>query len=72
MHQIYLLTLGKRNIILTSVSKEGKENAHYFLRKKRRKKKKKRIRAIVLEAKAGSILHGGAGCFFSKKNKLLI
>lgn len=65
MHQIYLLTLGKRNIILTSVSKEGKENAHYFLRKKEEEEKKKeRIRAIVLGAKAGSILHGGAGCFF--------
>lgn len=72
MHQIYLLTLGKRkNLILTSMFGEKKphknrqqENAHYLLWKQE-KKGGLRIRAIV-GAKAGPILRRGAGrvCFF--------
>lgn len=80
MHQIYLLTLGKRkNLILTSMfgkkkKKRRQENAHYLLWKQEEKKRGLRIRAIV-GAKAGPILRGGAGrvCFvFVFLNELLI
>lgn len=67
MHQIYLLTLGKRNIILTSVSKEGKENAHYFLRKKEEEEKKRENSCNCAWSESGVDPARRSRMFFLKK-----
>lgn len=69
MHQIYLLTLGKRNIILTSMLKEGKKMHIISCAKKKKKKENKNNSCNCAWSESGADPARRSGVFF---NKLLI